>query len=261
MFEHYLSNHQGDPKRRLRLFLSGNAAALATVGMLAFTYAADRFDIARVDAPATDYIMFQLSSEVPMAAPPPPPPPLGSDEQQDEEQKPEPDEEVPVEVIPTAIPKPTTSKSTQFGNPKGSKDGVPGGKVGGIPGGSLTGTETIGIKMPIGLTQRRVEQAPPPEPIAAVMARCIYCPDPNQQKLSTTSNGMFGRRSGRNKTQFCLNPDGKVASVKTVEKFPGDPAVDAICRQTVKKWRIKPQRIAGRPVKTCSTVTFDFKFQ
>lgn len=196
-----------------------------------------------------------------MAAPPPPPPPLGSDEQEQErEPVEEPEDVVPVETIPQEIPQ--VKKHSAIGSPFGHVKGVPGGEKGGIPGSPLTGLQTTGLKLHTGIAQRRPDVTPPPlEPIAAVRARCIYCPDPDQRKLASTSNGMFNRRNGRNQTQFCVDTKGSVSSVKTVQKFPGDPGVDGICRQTVKKWRFKPQRIAGRARETCSTVTFDLQFK
>lgn len=257
MFEHYLTHHRGDPKRRLRLFLSGNIAAVTTVGMLAFTYVADRFDIVQVDAPSTDYIMFQMSSEVPLAAPPPPPPPLGSDEKATEPDDPsEPDDVVPVENI--APPK---ARKKTIGSPFGHKNGVEGGVKNGIPGGHLGSLATTGIKLPTGVPQPHRTAPPAPEPIGNVRARCDYCPNPNLKQLSSTSNAMFGRRSGRNKTKFCLDTNGTVSSVSTAQKFPGDPQIDAICRATVKKWRVRPQKVGGKARKTCSTVTFDLKFE
>ncbi|MGB1274675.1 MAG: energy transducer TonB [Nannocystaceae bacterium] len=258
MFEHYLTHHRGDPKRRLRLFLSGNIAAVATVGMLAFTYVADRFDIVQVDAPSTDYIMFQMSSEVPLAAPPPPPPPLGSDEDKSDEPDDfsEPDDIVPVEKI-----SPPKAKRKTIGSPFGHKNGVEGGVKDGIPGGHVGSLATTGFKLPIGVPQVRKTTPPAPEPIRNVRARCDYCPNPDMIKLSATSNAMFGKRNGRNKTHFCLDVDGTVSSVRTAQKFPGDPQVDAICRAAVKKWRVRPQKVSGRARKTCSTVTFDLKFQ
>ncbi|EDM74673.1 hypothetical protein PPSIR1_11826, partial [Plesiocystis pacifica SIR-1] len=54
---------------------------------------------------------------------------------------------------------------------------------------------------------------------------------------------------------------GKVVDVKTKTKFPGDPQVDKIIRDTIKKWRFKPFVVGGKPVKTCTERTFKIKFK
>ena len=36
--------------------------------------------------------------------------------------------------------------------------------------------------------------------------------------------------------------------------------VDRICRDTVKQWRFRPFKVDGKARKTCSTVTFDIRF-
>ena len=52
----------------------------------------------------------------------------------------------------------------------------------------------------------------------------------------------------------------KTVDVKTKKKFPNDPKVDEICRDTIKKWRFKPFIVGGKPVKTCSVAEFNLKF-
>ena len=43
-------------------------------------------------------------------------------------------------------------------------------------------------------------------------------------------------------------------------RFPGDTAVDAIVRKTVKRWRFKPWMVGGKARRTCSSVSFQIHF-
>ncbi|RMG99237.1 MAG: TonB family protein [Deltaproteobacteria bacterium] len=93
------------------------------------------------------------------------------------------------------------------------------------------------------------------------MAQAIYAPDPDKKKLQATKAAMFDRRGGVNKTYFCVSEQGKVVDVRTTKKFPGDPQVDKIIRDTVKKWRFRPFLVGGKPRKTCTTYTFEIHFK
>ena len=49
--------------------------------------------------------------------------------------------------------------------------------------------------------------------------------------------------------------------VKVIKKYPHDPQVNRICSDTVSKWRFKPKIVGGKPIETCSKVTFDIRFE
>jgi hypothetical protein len=129
--------------------------------------------------------------------------------------------------------------------------GVPGGVVGGKLGGTLGGTLQSDA-----LAQRQT----PPEPLEAVMARAIFTPDPDASLLARTPTGLLKRSPGVNKTWFCIDERGRTTGVKTTKKFPGDPKIDAICRDAVKRWRFRPLVVDGRPERTCSVARFEIQF-
>ena len=64
-------------------------------------------------------------------------------------------------------------------------------------------------------------------------------PDPDLKKLAATQAAV-GKASGRSTVRFCVTPEGKTEDVTIVERFPGDPEIDRICRETVEKWRLRP---------------------
>ena len=268
MFEHYMKYKQVDPRRRRRVFVAANLAASATVGLLMFVWVADKLAIANVEAPTTDYVLVQMLETGAVPPPPPPPPPLGSKQATEEvkDEKRVEDEEIPVEDIvqPDEQRRPAERiarvVNERPGDPRGQRLGIPGGtgtNSVGIPGG--TGTTPIPVHP--GLHTPTATQTRPPEPISTMRARCDYCPDPDQKKLAGTKAAMFDRRAGTNRTEFCVGPAGTVETAKTVKRFPGDPRVDAICLETVKAWRIKPLKVAGKAIRSCSTVTFKLSFR
>lgn len=261
MFEHYLKHQAPDSRRRWRVALSINIAGFATVSMIGFTWFADKMMVARVDAPSAHYVMVQMDME---ALPPPPAPPAAPMAREEPEDERIPDED-PVqpedinEVIAPPKPKavkvagtgvPTSTGTSPIGNPQGIP-GIPGGipKIIGI------GTGTIPISR-----ERPPTDARPPLPIAAVMAQAIYTPPPDRNRLSGTKAAMFDKRPGVNETSFCIDTEGHTVDVRTTRKFPGDPKIDDICRDTVKTWRFKSFKVDGRPVKTCSIQVFNISF-
>ena len=139
------------------------------------------------------------------------------------------------------------------GVPGGVIGGVPGGVVGGVVGGTLDGYEGA----PLGVAKK----ARPPEPLEAVMARAIYTPDPDQKLLAKTATGLLKRGKGVNKTFFCVRTDGKTEDVRTTRKYPGDPEIDRVCRDVVKRWRFRPRLVGGKKVRTCTTVRFEITFE
>jgi len=254
MFDHYMKYQMPDPVRARRLRAAAVISAATTTVLIAFMWIANKMNIARVDAPTISYIMVQMAMDEPPPPPPPPPPPASGEE---EEQEQIPDEEVPLEediVQPTETPeKVPETKGKKV--PSGVKGGVPGGIPGGVVGGVLGGGMGGGVA-----TKRDTTKDVAKQPIKTVMGQAIYSPDPDKKKLAATKAGMFDKRPGINKTAFCVNASGKTVEVRTVKKFPGDPKVDQICRETVQKWRFRPFLVGGKPVKTCSTVEFNIKF-
>jgi protein TonB len=108
--------------------------------------------------------------------------------------------------------------------------------------------------------QREAPKQTSVKPIGSVLSQGVYTPDPPEKKLQATKAAMFDKRPGSVKVGFCVAPSGKTTEVKIKKRFPGDPKVDQICMDTVKKWRFKPFLVGGKPLKTCSTMTFDIKF-
>jgi protein TonB len=126
---------------------------------------------------------------------------------------------------------------------------VPGGVPGGIPGGGGISTKPSGTG---GVAKK---------PLDAVMAQAVYSPNPDEKLLQQTKAARFDKRDGTNTTSFCVDVSGKVVDVTTKQKFPGDPQVDQIIRDTIKKWRFKAFYVGGKPVKTCTERTFKLKFK
>ena len=145
-------------------------------------------------------------------------------------------------VLPVGVP---------GGVPGGMPGGVPGGVIGGVPGGVLGGQLGVPLK-------RRSFEAP--KPLAAVIARALATPNPDANRLQKTQAARGGRDPGTNKTAFCVDIRGRATAVRTKTKFPGDPEVDEICRDAVKKWRFRPFILDGRPIKVCSVAVFEIAF-
>jgi protein TonB len=99
------------------------------------------------------------------------------------------------------------------------------------------------------------------EPIASVKSRAIYDPDPDGKLLQATKAAKFDKRPGSVKVGFCVGATGKTKDVKVTKKYPHDPQVNRICADTVAKWRFKPRLVGGKPVETCSAMTFDIRFE
>ena len=260
-FDHYIDNNQPNPKRAALLSFAAVLALSGTTMMILAGWVAGKMSIARVEPPSMEYVLLSLSVDEPPPPPPPPPPPAGQQEVEDEK---EPDDEIPddpelieePEVVPTKIPSQKAGATV-----KGHPNGIPGGQDNGIPGGSLIG-------IPIGSSPRtrisvkpRTPQLVTKQPLAAVMARAVYSPDPSQKLLQQTKAARFDKRKGKNTTSFCIDSNGRVVDVKTRLKFPGDPKVDEIIRKAIKNWRFKPSQICSKKMKTCTERTFALTFQ
>ncbi|MEZ4382436.1 MAG: hypothetical protein R3A79_13960 [Nannocystaceae bacterium] len=264
MFEHYMSYQYADPRRQRMMGIAAAISGALTLSMVTFAWAANKMEISRVEAPTSDYVVFQLTSDDP--PPPPPPPPAGSldkDEAEDTH-KAAPEDSIPDEAPeeePVAAPEeaPRSLPTPRAGGPaRGRVPGVPGPGGFGVPGGPIGAG--IGSTLQQPRTPRPETKATPPTPLAAVMAQAVYTPDPDRAKLASTRAGMFDKRPCTNKTSFCVDTRGNVVDVRT-RKGCYDKQVDAICRETVGKWRFKPFIVGGRAQKTCSSVSFDLQFR
>jgi hypothetical protein len=259
-------------ERRRRLMVGALAAAAVSLGVGVLGVAAERLGISRVDPPKT---MVSIALHVLEPPPPPsPPPPVSSavetsatdDAAPDEDRPLEPEPDLaPAEVLPLdldARPKARTAVPGVGGRP-----GVPGGVPGipGVPGGKpgclvppCVGTQPIDRPM---VPQPRTSGDPVQAPIKAVMATARFTPDPDQARLGRTPTGRGQRKPGSTTVAFCIDgSSGKTYDVRTRRGFPGDAEVDEICRSTVARWRFSPQRVGDKPRSTCTSVTFDIRF-
>ncbi|PRQ06676.1 energy transducer TonB [Enhygromyxa salina] len=259
-FEHYLDHNRPNPKRAAMLTFAAAVAITGTTLMIAAGWVAGKMTIARVAPPSTEYILLALTAEQPPPPPPPPPPPAGSSV---EEQKPDTNEEVPEEPepieetqpekLPTKIP-----EQKSGGAPQGIPNGVLGGQVGGVIGGIPIGK--LGDRNPAIAVKPPSADTTTVKPLAAVMARAVYSPDPDKALLQQTKAARFDKRDGKSTIAFCIDANGSVVDVKTKVKFPGDPQVDDILRRTLKTWRFKPLEVGSKKLKTCTERTFSLKF-
>lgn len=255
MFESYMRYQYADPRGRRQMTLSALVAGALTLSTITLAWAASKMEITRVDAPTMDTILFQLGADAPMP-PPPPPPPIGGDEIEDTPDKPDtpPDEVLPrlEEVIPKASPR---AQGSRDGAVKG---GVPNGVRGGVPNGISIGvpTNTRLTDIPTYRPPPTTSTPTPPEPIAAVMARGVYTPNPDPRLFM----GKRDRRPCTNRTHFCVDAGGRTAEVRTA-KSCGDADVDRICRDAVKKWRFKAATVGGEARRSCSVVEFSLTFR
>lgn len=262
-FDTYLDTHKPNHKRTAMLTLAGALAVTGTTLLLSAGWIAGKLQVARVDPPTVEYVLLSLSVDEPMPPPPPPPPPPGSDDPDDQEPEDTDPDEIPDEPdpleepdeMPTSIPK----AKQPAGHPAGQVGGIPGGKPGGIPGGNPS--STLIPKGPA-IAMVPTKEAPAiKKPLSSVMASAVYSPEPDQRLLATTKAARYDKRNGRNTTAFCISTSGRVEKVRTKSKFPGDPQVDKIIRDTIKKWRFRPLQVGGKPAKVCTERTFLIKFQ
>lgn len=266
MFEHYLHHNAPDTRRRLRLAIAVNIAAFGTAGALAFTWLMGKLQIAQVTPPSSQFTLVQMSLDVP---PPPAAPPAAPPARQEPETRADTPEEPDAppedfdEVLPP--PRPRAAKVPSSATAPASSGaspfpGVPGVGIG-PPGVSRLPPGIGAPGLPIARKDPEPARERQPVPFSAVKAQAIYTPDPSQSKLLATRTGMFNQVSGENETSFCIDAAGRTTEVRTVKPFPGDPGVDAVCRETVKTWRFKPFLVEGKAVKTCAVQVFRITFQ
>lgn len=107
---------------------------------------------------------------------------------------------------------------------------------------------------------------PPPEgaltvPVLALMDLAMYSPNPDQKALQQTKAARFDKADGLSVVGFCVEPNGKTSHIRTIRKFPDDPQIDAIIRETISRWRFKPYVVDGVAVLVCTEKSFKLKFK
>jgi TonB family protein len=255
MFETYLIHQQGDPETRKRFTFAVSLAVAATLTSGMALFATEKMNISKVSAPKSDFLIFSLDELEP---PPPPQPPAApaaaTPEPPDVDDIPTDDvEEQPPDEVPTDLPKRRSTGDVlkNIGGPQGNPLGF---------GTDPTSTCIVGCGPQIKQKQPSTgKQKPPPEVDFAALT-CRVCPDPPQKDLQRTSAALMGKRGLSNRTRFCVESDGRVASVST-RRSSGDGDVDRVIKQTVKGWRFAPMRVDGRARKACSVYTFDIRFE
>ena len=270
-FETWLVVPEELAERRRRMMMGAMSAALLSMAMGLTSWTADKLGISRVTPPKHSYaVTLQLLEPPP---PPSPPPPVKgiveTSKSQDDGPRDEPvppeEDEIPTEVVKLdldARPQsriPVISGREGGGGGSGSPTGIPNGI-----GSKCMLPPCIGTQQMIGrpvIPQPKPASDPVQEPIERVMASSIFTPDPDQDRLSRTPTGRTHRRAGKTTVAFCIDGNGKTYDVRVRRRFPGDTEVDEICRTTVSKWRFSPQRVGGKARSTCSSVTFDIRFE
>jgi hypothetical protein len=98
-------------------------------------------------------------------------------------------------------------------------------------------------------------------PLTEVVDHAIYSPDPDSAELQQTKAARFDKADGMSTVAFCVETNGSTAHIHTVQKFPGDPKVDEIIRDTVAGWRFKPFIVDGAIVEVCTEKSFRLRFK
>ncbi|MFO7561780.1 MAG: hypothetical protein R6X02_04000 [Enhygromyxa sp.] len=98
-------------------------------------------------------------------------------------------------------------------------------------------------------------------PLSEVMEHAVYTPDPDKKRLQETKAARFDKADGASVVAFCVETRGGTSDIHTVQKFPGDPLIDQIIRDTVARWRFKPFIVDGVAVKVCTEKQFMLRFR
>ena len=94
-----------------------------------------------------------------------------------------------------------------------------------------------------------------------LMELAVYAPDPDQKALAETKAARFDKADGVASVGFCVDTRGKPANIRSIQKFPDDPMIDQILRDTVARWRFKPWSADGRPVAVCTERRWNLRFK
>ena len=264
-FDHYITVQKGNPRWVKAIIAASIASLIITSSLIIFMWVANKMSITRVDPPTQTTVVVQMMVEDSTPPPPPPPPPpAGSVEPEPEEEEEVPEEDIPLEEIVQPKETPDKIPDKDAKGPKVPKvpGGIPGGVVGGVPGGvvgGVVGGQLGGVPGGVAVKRDTDKEEVAKQPISVVKGNALFSPDPSDRELQGTPAAAL-KRPGSSHVAFCVSTAGKVVDVRTTRKFAGDPKVDQICRETVKKWRFKPLMAGGKPVKTCSTVEFQIKF-
>ncbi|HLT39745.1 MAG TPA: hypothetical protein VK034_25860 [Enhygromyxa sp.] len=98
-------------------------------------------------------------------------------------------------------------------------------------------------------------------PLSEVNEQAIYTPDPDNKALQQTKAARFDKADGVSVVAFCVETNGATSDIQTVQKFPGDPLIDKIIRDTVAGWRFRPFIVDGAAVKVCTEKRFVLRFR
>lgn len=269
-FEAVLGLDPALAKQRRRLLTSAMLAMAVCTGAGTLTWVGDKLGVAAVSPPKT---LYEVSVAMFEPVAPPKPPALPPKQIKGEQ--------LPNETSPAVVPKATVPRETSDpppedveivpGTAKPRETGVPSGAIGSGPvGPGGFGGPAIGVGVACALPPcvisdpprppKPVAVDPPRKPIKSLMARAIFSPDPDPRKLATTPTGRRGGQGGKSTVDFCIDPRGRTYQVRTGQRFGGDANVDEICRQTVRRWRFRPLVVGGTPRATCTSVTFDIRF-
>ncbi|PRQ06328.1 energy transducer TonB [Enhygromyxa salina] len=123
---------------------------------------------------------------------------------------------------------------------------------------------------PFELAGADAEPSPPPpppsgehsmQPLSKLMNIAISVPNPDPAALQQTKAARFDKADGTTVVAFCVDVTGETSDIHTAQKFPGDPMIDQILRDTVATWRFEPFTVDGKAIKACSEKTFKLKFK
>lgn len=108
--------------------------------------------------------------------------------------------------------------------------------------GALPLSEPVPVPVP------GLEPAPPPLPYYP--AQAIYTPLPSSRLLRTTPSVRFRTpQRFEARVSYCVDERGATTDIKTRKR--SDPWLDRVLRDTIRKWRYKPAKIGGRPIRSC----------
>lgn len=253
--------------RSSRLLFASVIACSSLAVAFAFAVTLERMSILRMPGPKTSYELAAVVIAEPpkVAEPPDKPEELAAAGSEDDESTPTlARRESPISAMHEveddgSDAAPEASSTGSIGIPGGpsSQAPCPGGVCAkgpiGIPGG--TGS-CIGPNC-----KKSIGKPAAPKPLPLSSLGCIACADPNTDALRRTAAGQR-KSGGTNITRFCVDATGRIeAGSVATESSHGDPAIDRLCRDTVKAWRFTPTKVAGEGRRACSEATFRITFE